>query len=283
MTDSNSLASSITPGSKILVVEDDHLIRTMIVELLRRADYRLLEAVDGGEALRIATREQPALIVMDVNMPEMGGFEALEILRRRSVMTPILMLSTHGEPERRIKGLMLGADDFMAKPFDPRELVVRVAALLRRTSKGKAAPQRLQRGDVTIDLVAKNAERAGAPLALTATEYAILEVLAREMGRPVSREQLLDAVWGYTSLPNTRTVETHIWRLRKKLGDSVGEGAWIQNRSGVGYTLAPIESNAVMRGSSAGGKASENSDSLQADRGDPPATAQCAMADHGGD
>ena len=159
------------------------------------------------------------------------------------------MLSSQGEVDRRLKGLGLGADDFMPKPFDLRELVARVEALLRREKTSGAAPRRLCRGDVVIDLAAREARRAGLPLKLTVTEFAMLDLLARSIGRPVTREQMLDAVWGYTMLPRTRTVETHIWRLRKKLGDGGGEAGWIRNRAGMGYTLT---AEAVEAGEAAG-------------------------------
>lgn len=222
---------------KILVVEDEAITRMVVVQLLQHAGYRVLEAEDGATALRMIEEEVPALTIMDVNMPEMGGFAALETLRTRGMALPVLMLSAQGEIDQRVKGLGLGADDYMGKPFDPRELLARVAALLRRGRDTKAMPKVLRHGGLVIDFTAKRAERSGEAIALTATEFAILELLTQEAGRPVSRERMLDAVWGYNSIPNTRTVETHIWRLRKKLGDSGEESGLIQNRHGLGYVL----------------------------------------------
>lgn len=225
---------------KILVVEDDEVVRASIGEVLRRADYRVLEAENGEMALNLLRDEQPDLVIMDVSMPQLGGLAALEIIRQRGDTLPVLMLSGHGEVDHRLRGLGLGADDYMAKPFDHRELLARVAALLRRGQlRGNNKPRWLRHKDISIDLVAKRAERAGKPLPLTATEYSILEVLAQNSGEPISRERLLDLVWGYTFAPATRTVETHIWRLRKKLGDSADESGWIQNVQGAGYVLAP--------------------------------------------
>lgn len=224
---------------KILVIEDESAVRQVIVERLRQSGYRVLEARDGAEGLRLVAEDHPRLVVLDVNMPAMGGYEVVETMRRRGCNQPVLMLSSQDEVDRRLKGLGLGADDFMSKPFDLREIVARIEVLLRRErGRGSTTPRRLRRGDVVIDLDSRQAERAGTPFNLTVTEFAILEALARSHGRPVTREQMLDAVWGYTILPNTRTVETHIWRLRKKLGDGAGEGRWIRNRAGIGYILA---------------------------------------------
>jgi DNA-binding response OmpR family regulator len=213
----------------------------MIEQLLRQAGYSVLEAGDGVSGLRMLQEMQPTMAIMDVDLPKLGGLALLKTVRERGIDIPVLMLSAHGEVHDRLKGLGLGADDYMGKPFDPRELLARVAALLRRgTTKAKtdAGPGVIRRGDLVIDLAAKRAERAGVALPLTVTEFAILGVLAREMGRPVARERMLDLVWGYTSATATRTVETHVWRLRKKLGDLGSESGLIQNRQGLGYLLA---------------------------------------------
>ena len=230
----------------ILIVDDEAPMRRAIAQLLVHAGYAVLEADDGPTALRLIEEERPALAVMDVNMPKMDGMVVLETIRRRGLSLPVLMLSGLGDVEHRLKGLGLGADDYMAKPFDPRELVARLGALLRRGQpNADSFSRRLQRGDLSIDFAARRAERAGQEVLLTATEYAILEVLAQNAGRPVSREYLLDVVWGYTSSANTRTVETHIWRLRKKLGDMGTGSGFIQNRQGLGYLLTVEESGAT--------------------------------------
>jgi DNA-binding response OmpR family regulator len=231
---------------KILVAEDDDVVRASIGEVLRRAGYRVLEAGNGEAALSLLKDEQPDLVILDVSMPQLGGLAALEIIRQRGQTLPVLMLSGHGEVDHRLRGLGLGADDYMAKPFDHRELLARVAALLRRGQpRGVNKPRWLRHKDISIDLIARHAERAGQPLPLTATEYSILEVLAQNSGEPISRERLLDLVWGYTFAPATRTVETHIWRLRKKLGDSADESGWIRNVQGAGYVLAASTDAAV--------------------------------------
>lgn len=227
---------------KILVVEDDTLVRDMIVATLERSGYRVLEADDGTTALRRVQEDAPDLTILDVAMPKMGGMAALEIIRQRGYTVPVLIVSGRGEVDDRLKGLGLGADDYLVKPFDHRELLARVDALLRRMRQGKQTrPRLLQHQDIVIDLTAKRGERAGQLLPLTATEFSILEVLAQHQGQPLSRERLLDLVWGYTAASSTKTVETHIWRLRKKLGDSADDSGWIRNLPGLGYVLTPSE------------------------------------------
>ena len=231
-------------GEKILVVEDEALVREMIVEALRRSGYRVLEADDGSTALRRVQEELPDLAIMDVTMPRMGGMAALEIIRQRGYTVPVLMVSGRGDVDDRLEGLRRGADDYMVKPFDHRELLARVEALLRRVRQGKqTSPRLLRHRDIVIDLTAKRGERAGELLPLTATEFSILEVLSQHKDQPLSRDRLLDLVWGYTSASSTKTVETHIWRLRKKLGDSADDSGWIRNLPGLGYVLTASEAS----------------------------------------
>jgi two-component system, OmpR family, response regulator MprA len=158
-------------------------------------------------------------------------------MRERGDLEPVLMLTVHGQLENRVAGLDAGADDYVVKPCEPSELAARVRALLRRQRAGAATVRTLRFGPTTVNLEGKTAETAGAPLALTRTEYALLEVLASNLGRPVAREKILESVWGYSSPNNTHTVETHIWRLRKKLGDDSENPRWIVNQKGLGYVM----------------------------------------------
>ncbi|MEO6003363.1 MAG: response regulator transcription factor [Opitutus sp.] len=229
----------------IVVVDDESVMRSVIARLLTGAGYRVAEAGDGVSALDLIGRERPALLLLDVNMPGMSGLLALNILRERGFDFPVLMISGQAEVEHRLAGLEMGADDYMAKPFDARELLARVAALLRRRrAPANEQPRKLTRGDVVIDLDRKVAERAGRQFPLTITEFAILDILARNVGKPVSKQTLLTQVWGYSTTSKTRTVETHIWRLRKKLGDERGDSGWIENRHSLGYVLT--QANAVI-------------------------------------
>lgn len=204
---------------------------------LTGAGYRVLEAADGTQGLELAIAESPDLVILDVMMPGMNGFEVCAALRQRKFAQPILMLTTRQEVADRVKGLGLGADDYLGKPFDARELLARVHALLRRFQRITAEPPVLRFAQVVVDLGKQTATRKGKPLPLTKTEFAILELLAATPGEPVSREHLLASVWGYTYLPSTRTVDTHIWRLRKKLGDDSDKPQWIKSLPGRGYAL----------------------------------------------
>lgn len=222
--------------SKLLVVDDALAMRLVLGQLLRAEGYEVSEATDGESALEIIAREPPALVVLDVNLPGISGFDVLARMRAERWSLPIILLTSYDDVEHRVRGLEAGADDYVGKGFDRRELVARVRALLRRAAPPEKA-RVLRLGATIIDLAAKRAERDGVPLPLTRTEFAMLECLARAAGRPVPREELLGAVWGYDSGTNTRTVETHIWRLRKKIGEPGAESRWLVNRSGFGYVL----------------------------------------------
>ncbi len=224
-------------AARLLLVEDSDEMRATCAELLRSVGFRVLEARDGLEALEMWEREDPALIVLDVNMPRMNGWQVLEKLRLRGCRRPVLMLTGLTGINDRVKGLAAGADDYLGKPCDFRELIARVQALLRRAQPEMSALTQLNFGGLRVDLRERTAVAEGAAVALTRTEYAILDLLARHHGRPVARETILDAVWGYTNRPNTRTVETHLWRLRQKLGDRGGEPRWIRTVPGAGYQL----------------------------------------------
>jgi DNA-binding response OmpR family regulator len=232
-----SVLTSTFAGARLLLVEDDEPLRNVSAEYLRAAGFRVLEASDGVQALELWQRESPDLILLDVTMPRLNGWQTLEKIRFRGGRQPVLMLTGLVSVDDRVKGLGAGADDYLGKPCDVRELIARINALLRRTDTASAGATVLRLGEHVIDLVAHTATTAGQPLALTRTEFAILDLLARHAGRPVSRETILDGVWGYTHRPNTRTVETHLWRLRKKLGDRADEPRWIQTAGG-GYRLA---------------------------------------------
>jgi len=231
------VSSSSLSAARLLLVEDSEEMRATCAELLRSVGYRVLEARDGIEALAVWEREDPALILLDVNMPRMNGWQTLEKLKLRGCRQPVLMLTGLTDINDRVRGLAAGADDYLGKPCDFRELIARVQALLRRSQPQASGVNRLSFGGLQVDLRERTAVSATGPVALTRTEYAILDLLARHHGRPVSRETILDAVWGYTNRPNTRTVETHIWRLRQKLGDRVGEPRWIRTMPNAGYQL----------------------------------------------
>ena len=222
---------------RILVVDDDRELLFLIRVALEREGYRVIEAADGKTGLELTFSEKPDLIVLDVDMPALNGLDVCKELRRLYVETPILMLTGRGLLNDKINGFNAGADDYLGKPFEPREFLARVHALVRRHRRTAERPAVLRLGDTMIDLEHKTATRANEPFTLTKTEFAILELLAKTPGVPVSRQTLLDVVWGYTRFPTTRTVDTHIWRLRKKLGDTGDEPRWIRLSHRQGYAL----------------------------------------------
>lgn len=223
--------------SKILIIEDDPTTMVLIRHCLQPHGHRLLDASDGTEGLRVALSQHPELVVLDVNLPNLTGFEVCEALRRADYGGAILMLTARHSIDDKVAGLKRGADDYMGKPFDLREFVARIDALLRRRERQQVEHAKLAIGDIEIDLQNKVASRAGKPLVLTKTEWSILALLAKNQGKAVSRDKMLDAVWGYDRFPSPRTVDTHVWRLRRKLSDTDETKPIIRNVHGEGYKL----------------------------------------------
>jgi two-component system response regulator MprA len=228
-------------SNRILIIDDHEGSRLLIRTLLKNGGYRVLEAVDGMDGLEKISKQKPDLVILDAVMPNRNGFEVAAELRHAGNQTPVLMLTHSSDVSSRVKGLIAGADDYLPKPFDHSELLARVHALLRRWADKGPAAKVLHFGDLTVDLTARKATRAGKALALTRTEYDLLDLLGRHLGHPVRRDTMLQSVWGYTYIPNTRTVDTHIWRLRKKLGDSAKSPQWLRNVPGEGYALFDSE------------------------------------------
>lgn len=225
------------PGERILVVDDEPDIIALVAYHLARSGYRVSTAASGTEALEAARDEQPALIVLDLMLPELSGFQVLERLRADKILAdiPVLMLTARREEPDRVQGLSLGADDYLVKPFSPQELVLRVRNILRRT-RTKVAERRniIEIGTVEIDKDAHTVTMDGQPVDLTATEYKLLVTLADRRGRVQSRAQLLEIVWESAPDIQTRTVDMHVQRLRAKLGPS---GEMIETVRGFGYRL----------------------------------------------
>ena len=224
-------------GDRILVVDDEPDIIALVAYHLARSGYRVSTASTGTEALQSAREELPALIVLDLMLPELSGFEVLERLRADKALadTPVLMLTARREEPDRVQGLSLGADDYLVKPFSPQELVLRVRNILRRTRvKASERGNVVAIGAVEIDRDAHTVTLQGRPVELTATEYKLLTVLADRRGRVQSRAQLLESVWESAPDIQTRTVDMHVQRLRAKLG---GAGDMIETVRGFGYRL----------------------------------------------
>ena len=226
-------------AERILVIEDETPMRTALLDLLAAEGYRALSASDGVSGLNRALAEKPALILLDVMMPRLDGFALCVELRRMADEVPVLMLTAKGQVEDRVAGLDAGAEDYLVKPFSTEELLARVRALLRRAERKTRLPAGLKLGDVEIDLARQTAMRARKPVHLTAKEFAMLRLMAEAEGEPVSREKFLDAVWGYTAFPTTRTVDNHIASLRAKLEKNPDDPRWLKTVHGVGYKLEP--------------------------------------------
>ncbi|HEU4449443.1 MAG TPA: response regulator transcription factor [Gaiellaceae bacterium] len=222
----------------VLVVDDEPIVREVVVGYLRREGFRTLEAADGDTALRLLEEESPSLVVLDVMLPGPDGLELCRWIRARSDL-PVIMLTARGEEADRIVGLELGADDYIAKPFSPRELAARVRTVLRRTEPSLAKAERLTFDTLAVDARTREVTREGAPLALTAREFDLLWFLANHPRQVFSRDQLMAGVWGYEAALDTGTVTVHVRRLREKIEDDPSRPRFLQTVWGVGYRFVP--------------------------------------------
>jgi DNA-binding response OmpR family regulator len=218
----------------IVVVEDDRNIADLVELYLRQEGFRVVQAEDGPKAIEAVRNQRPQLVVLDVGLPgDMDGLDVCRRLRKDGNNVPILMLTARDGEIDRVLGLELGADDYVTKPFAPRELVARVRAILRRTEGPKEPPDVLQAGGVEVDVGRREARVDGTVVPLATREFDLLRYLAENAGLALSRQQILDAVWGYGWYGDERTVDVHIRQLRKKLGDALPLATvW-----GVGYRL----------------------------------------------
>ncbi|HZZ20415.1 MAG TPA: response regulator transcription factor [Opitutaceae bacterium] len=223
----------------IWLVDDDPDVRFIFERTLATAGFRVSAFEDGEAALAQLKTINPALVVLDVNMPGFDGWKTLRELRRRSYSNPILMLTSVDDPDSRVRGLDAGADDYLGKPCTHAEFLARVRALLRRVPHKRLPPSHfLNFGGITVDLEAKTATRNGAPVRLTRTDYSLLTVLWEQIGKAVPRDKILGRVWEGQG-GGSHALDTHLWRLRKKLGDDSDPPEWIQSQAGVGYRLSP--------------------------------------------
>jgi DNA-binding response OmpR family regulator len=232
---SRSMATAM-PNKKILLVEDETDVVDLLSMQLRKAGgFSIVTAQDGVEGLKKARSEVPALIVLDLMLPRMSGLELCKILKSDSATRhiPIVMLTAKAEEVDRILGLEFGADDYVTKPFSPREMVLRIQAILRR-GQSDGADENLTRGSISIDAARHRVMVSGKPIMLTAVEFKLLTMLMRRPGRVQARDRLLNEVWGYETAIDTRTVDTHVRRLREKLGKAASA---IETIRGFGYRL----------------------------------------------
>jgi two-component system OmpR family response regulator len=223
----------------ILVVEDDRTIAEFVSYGLREAGYAVDVAHDGRAGLELAVASQPDLAVIDLMLPSLDGFALIEALRHRGLRFPVLILSARRSVDDRVKGLQIGGDDYLVKPFAFPELLARVQALLRRGSD-RGEPTQLQVADLTIDLLSRRVTRGGRRIELRPREYTLLEYLARHAGQVVSKTMILSRVWDYSFDPRTNVVDVLVHRLREKI-DSGFERKLLVTRRGMGYVLGGDE------------------------------------------
>jgi DNA-binding response OmpR family regulator len=221
--------------TKVLVVEDDPAILRIVADNLRFEGYEVITAHDGEAGERLQHSHKPDLIVLDLMMPRVGGLELCRRLRGEGVQTPILMLTARSEEADRVAGLDLGADDYVTKPFSVKELLARVRALLRRVQPQQNLPDALRFADIEVDFRRYEAKRRGKHLEMTRKEFAILRFLASREGEVVTRDELLNEVWGYDAFPVSRTVDNHVAMLRAKLELDPSSPVHILTVFGVGY------------------------------------------------
>ena len=233
--------AAATANHRILVVDDEPDITALVAYHLAKAGYRVSTAANGADALKAARDERPDIVILDVMLPGLSGYDVLDELRRRpeTKEVGVILLTARREEPDRIRGLTLGADDYLTKPFSPHELALRVSALLRRLSApAVVGGSTLTAGPITVDRSAHRVTVDGVELDLTATEYRLLVILMERQGRLQSRPHLLETVWGHQRDMQTRTVDMHVQRLRAKLGDA---GEYIETVRGEGYRFQAPE------------------------------------------
>lgn len=223
------------PTPKVLVVEDEPAILEGVRDSLEYEGYTVLTASDGQRGLKMALNEDPDVVILDVMMPKLSGFDVLRKLRENRIRGAVILLTAKKAEEDKVKGLRLGADDYVTKPFSVVELVARVQAVLRRTDPPADPLRTVTFGDVVVDFEKLEGTKGGRPLELTPRHYKILRMFIENAGTVVSRNELLDKVWGYDIYPTTRTVDNHIVQLRKQLEDVPSSPTLITSVRGVGY------------------------------------------------
>jgi len=223
--------------TRILIVEDDRAILRGIKDNLEYESYAVLTATDGEQGCRLIQESRPDLIILDLMIPKMDGYELCRKVRGEGIATPILILTARSEEGDRIRGLDLGADDYVTKPFSMPELLARIRAILRRVQPPMPLPDHLQFDNVFVDFERFDASKAGRVLRLSRKEFGVLRLLAARTGQVITRNELLEEVWGHESYPTTRTVDNHIASLRAKLEDDPSEPRHLITVHGVGYKL----------------------------------------------
>jgi len=223
--------------SRIVVIEDDRAILRGLKDNLEYESYEVLTATDGEQGYQLIQEHPPDLIVLDLMMPKMDGYELCRKVRSQGMTVPILMLTARGEEMDRVRGLDMGADDYVTKPFSVPELLARIRAILRRVQPPTELPDQIHFDEVVVDFKCFSAKKAGEVLKLSRKEFGVLRLLAARAGQVVTRNELLDKVWGHDYFPTERTVDNHIASLRAKLEDDPSEPKHLVTVHGVGYKL----------------------------------------------
>ena len=229
------MKNKIDGRTRILIIEDEPAMVAGLRDNFEYEGYDVISAGDGVEGLERALADDPDLVVLDVMMPLMSGLDVCKQLKARRPSIPIIMLTARGQEIDKVVGLELGADDYVTKPFSIRELIARVKAVLRRVSQPPAAPEVYRFSNVEVNIRSNEVRRAGALVDLSAKEFALLAYFISHPAETLSRDRLLDEVWGYENYPSTRTVDTHILRLRQKLEPNPEEPRFILTVHGIGY------------------------------------------------
>ena len=223
---------------KILMVDDEPKMVRLVKAYLEQEGYQALTAYDGLSALEVARQQHLDLIVLDLMLPGMDGLDVVRVLRSEGNKVPVIMLTAKTTEQDKLVGLNLGADDYVTKPFSPRELMARVRAVLRRVGESKAEPEALKSGDLVVDLRRHEVRSQGRTLAVTPTEFRLLESLMREPGRAFTRQMLMERVFGSDYEGLDRTVDAHVMNLRQKIEPQPGNPRYVQTVYGVGYKFA---------------------------------------------
>ena len=235
MTHAEVATEPIGKRMRILIVEDEPAMVAGLRDNFEYEGYEVISAADGAAGLERALADNPDLVVLDVMMPQMSGLDVCKRLKAERPSMPIIMLTARGQEIDKVVGLELGADDYVTKPFSIRELMARVKAVLRRASPQAPAPEIYRFSDVEVNVRSNEVLRAGSPVDLSAKEFALLAYFCAHPAETLTRDRLLDAVWGYENYPNTRTVDTHIVHLRQKLEPNPEEPRFILTVHGSGY------------------------------------------------